>query len=355
MLTALELVDAGLRVTVLERGEVGQESSWAGGGILSPLYPWRYPRAVSRLAAWGQARYRELASRLEKASGIDPEWEPSGLLILDSGEADVARAWAAEQGAVLDTLASEAVAACEPALGSPPESALWLPEVAQIRNPRLLKAVKGALTSADVTFLERTEVQALELTESRIRGVRTNRGPVAGDKVVVAGGAWTGGLLRDYAPEVRVEPVRGQMILFKTRPGTVRRVVLRGGRYLVPRRDGRVLVGSTLEYVGFDKHTTEQAFAELRQAALALTPALAEFPIERHWAGLRPGSPDGVPYIGAHPEIQGLYVNSGQFRNGVVLGPASARLVADIVVERSPILDPADYALDLHREGDFRT
>ncbi len=355
MLTALELADAGLRVTLLERREVGRESSWAGGGILSPLYPWRYPPAVSRLAAWGQGRYPELASRLAKASGVDPEWERSGLLILDTEEAPAAQAWAAEQGAVVATLRSEAVSGWEPGLGGAPDAALSLPQVAQIRNPRLLKALRRVLVSLGVTILEQAEVQGLDVVGSRVRGVHTATGPVAGEQVVVAAGAWTGPLLGDRMAEVRVEPVRGQMILFRGQPGTVRRIVLRKGYYLVPRRDGRVLAGSTLEFVGFDKRTTEEARATLREAALTLIPALADAPVERHWAGLRPGSPNGVPYIGAHTEIRGLYVNAGQFRNGVVLAPASARLMADIVLERSPILDPADYALELPREGDFRT
>ncbi len=188
-----------------------------------------------------------------------------------------------------------------------------------------------------------------------LRGVLTDNGAVAGQSVVLAGGAWTGALLGEHAGLVRVVPVLGQMILFRASPGTVRPTVLHKGRYLVPRRDGRVLAGSTLEYVGFDKRTTEAALSELRRAAVKLIPALADAPVERHWAGLRPGSPNGVPFIGAHSEIRGLYVNAGQFRNGVVLGPGSARLMADIVLERSPILDPADYALDLPRNGDFRT
>jgi glycine oxidase len=133
------------------------------------------------------------------------------------------------------------------------------------------------------------------------------------------------------------------MILLRGQPGQVRRIVLDGGRYVIPRRDGRILVGSTLEHVGFDKTTTDSARSDLHAAALRLIPALADCELEHHWAGLRPGSPTGVPCIARHPDLTNLYINAGHYRNGVVLGPASARLLADILLERAPELDPEAY------------
>jgi glycine oxidase len=123
------------------------------------------------------------------------------------------------------------------------------------------------------------------------------------------------------------------------------RVVVWQGHYLIPRRDGHILAGSTVEYVGFDKSTTTEALEELRDAAHALVPTLKLLPVEYQWAGLRPGSPQGIPYIGEHSRLKGLYVNTGHFRNGIVTGPASARLLADILLEREPILDPVPYTL----------
>jgi len=127
------------------------------------------------------------------------------------------------------------------------------------------------------------------------------------------------------------------------------RMVLEDSRYIIPRLDGRVLFGSTLEHTGFDKSITEDARHELHALATHRFPVLADCKLERHWAGLRPGSPEGIPYIGRHPELHNLYVNAGHFRNGIVLGPASARLLADLVLQRTPILSPAPYALDAAR------
>jgi glycine oxidase len=139
------------------------------------------------------------------------------------------------------------------------------------------------------------------------------------------------------------------MILFLARPGQINHITLCQDRYVIPRRDGHVLLGSTLERTGFVKATTAEAKEELYRTAVEMFPILKRTPIEDHWAGLRPGSPSGIPYIGAYPGIEGLYLNAGHFRNGVVTGPASARLAADLMLGRVPIADPAPYALDAER------
>lgn len=345
MLTARELALAGNRVRLVERGSVGRESSWAGGGILSPLHPWRYPDEVTALAAWSQPRYPVLAKELHEQSGIDPQWVRSGLLMLDTSQREEALAWAGRHGYPMELLADEAVRRCEPALGASAAEALFMPEVAQVRNPRLLQAMRGSLQVLGVTLSEGHEVTGLKIFGERVHGVSTNMGEFEAGTVIVAGGAWTARLLAGTGIDMQVRPVRGQMLLFDAEPGVVSRIVLDGDRYVIPRRDGKVLVGSTVEETGFLKETTEEAFETLKAAALALIPRLGDYPVAHHWAGLRPGSPRGVPYVGPHPELRGLYVNAGHFRNGVVLGLASARLLADLVLGREPALDPAPYAL----------
>jgi glycine oxidase len=346
MLTARELALAGAKVTLLEKGALGQESSWAGGGILSPLHPWRYPEAVTALAQWSQAHYPALTEALAAQTGIDPEWTQSGLLWLDADEKDEALRWASGHRYGLQLIEGAAVGACEPAVGTPSGEALWLPEVAQVRNPRLLQAMRAEIRRLDVTVREGVEVRGFRTQAGTIQGIVTSGGEMTAGSVLLAGGAWTGALLQETGINLPVKPVRGQMLLFQGQPGLVRRMVMKGDRYVIPRRDGRILVGSTLEDVGFKKETTAEAFADLRAAAIGIIPALADLPIERHWAGLRPGSPTGVPYVGEHPGVRGLYVNAGHFRNGVVLGLASCRLAADLILAREPILDPAPYTLN---------
>lgn len=343
MLSARELARAGCRVALFDQGRTGRESTWAGGGILSPLYPWRFDDAVTTLARWGQLRYADFAEELRRESGIDPEYEPSGLLILDSEEQAQALAWAQRWQVDLEPVASAQIRRIEPQLGEVPEHALWLPEVGQLRNPRLARAARGSLDALGVAIFEQQPVEELLIRDGAVRGIKSRGETWSAGQVVIAGGAWSAGMLAPLGIELAVRPVRGQMILYRGEPDRLRRIVLSRDRYLIPRRDGRVLVGSTIEEVGFDKSTTDEALAELRAEALRLVPALADFPVEHHWAGLRPGSPHGIPYIYEVPGVAGLFLNTGHFRNGVVLGLGSARLLADLLLERQPVVSPEPY------------
>ncbi|TVQ88611.1 MAG: glycine oxidase ThiO [Chromatiaceae bacterium] len=348
LMTAYELDAAGAKVTLVEMGDTGRQSSWAGGGILSPLYPWRYGGAVNALAAWSQAVYPEFCTRLFEESGVDPEYNRCGLMILDVVDEDAALAWAEAQGVAVEVLDRAAMEEKEPALEPRLERALWLPEIGQVRNPRLTRALRGAIVKR-VRVREEEEVLELRVSDGRITGVRTTAGEIAAEQVIVCTGAWTAQLLEKIGRKPQIQPVRGQMILFYAKPGQIRHVNLYRDRYVIPRKDGRVLIGSTIEEAGFDKRTTAEAKEELYRIAVELFPLLKRTPIEDHWAGLRPGSPSDIPYICPYPGVEGLFINAGHFRNGLVTGPASARLAADLVLGREPILPVSAYALDARR------
>lgn len=343
MLIARELGELGFSVRLIDRGELGHEASWAGGGILSPLYPWRYPEAVNRLARYGQARYAELARRLFEESDVDPEWEPSGLLMPGIPDHELARRWADEQGVEYEWLDAESMRRCEPALTAIHTGGMWLPGIAQLRNPRLVKALCGSIKRSDVVIETGNPVSELQVQAGRVSGVHTKMGFRESRLVVIAGGAWSANLLANWSPPP-IRPVRGQMAIFRASPGQLRRIVLQGDRYLIPRRDGRIVIGSTLEEVGFDTSVTKEACTSLVQSARMMMPALAELPIEHQWAGLRPGSPQGIPVIGEHPDIHGLFVNTGHYRNGVVMGLGSVRVLIDLLLDRTPVIDPTPYS-----------
>lgn len=343
MLTARELQQRGVEVLLLEKGVLGGESSWAGGGILSPLYPWRYADAVNVLARYGQQHWAAISQQLREESGIDPEYTVSGMLVLDAQPLDGVMAWAQTWRQRLELVRDEALHRLEPGLAADYHSALWLPEIAQVRNPRLVKSLRGSLQQRGIKFIEGAEVCSLELVHGRVQAVHTATTRYVTQNVVVAGGAWSARILQQLGQSPRVEPVKGQMIVLRGEPGQLKSIVLSQGRYLIPRRDGRILVGSTLEYTGFDKQITTEAGASLYASALKILPQLERLPIEHHWAGLRPGSEQGVPYICRHPQIDGLYINTGHFRNGVILGAASARLLTDLLTGVEPAIDPAFY------------
>lgn len=349
MLTARELHQAGVRVVLIERGELGGESTWAGGGILSPLYPWRYTDAVNRLATYSQQLYPDIAEQLYRESGVDPQYTRSGMLILDAQQDAQADAWARQWHMSLQHLHDQNLHDCEPALDSSFTSGLYLSEIAQLRNPRLVKALRGSLLHHGVVCHEHTEVTGLQISTNTIRGITTNRGRFSADRVIVAGGAWSRDIIGRYGQPPAIEPVKGQMIVFRGEPGMLRRMILFDNRYVIPRRDGRILAGSTLEYTGFEKQTTEEALHRLRASAIEMVPSLQGLVVEHHWSGLRPGSPSGIPYICEHPQIHGLYLNSGHFRNGVVLGAASCRLMRDLILGKEGDISPLPYALSAQR------
>jgi len=345
MLTAYFLSKEGFDVALLEQGQVCRESSWAGGGILSPLVPWDYPDAVSELVQWSQRNYPGLVTELRDISGIDPQWQQSGLLMAGVQMDEQIRQWKRKYHCGIVQLRPGEVREIEPELAQMSADSLLLPAVAQIRNPRMCRALAVCLRIQGVAVHEYARVEGLRIEAGKVTAVRTAEREFCAGRVVIAAGAWSSRLLAGIMPVLPVEPVRGQMIQFAASPRLLRHIVLAGGHYLIPRMDGLVLAGSTLEYTGFDKKTTQEAREALTEFAIRLVPALARCEIVNHWSGLRPGKADGIPLIGKHNDINGLYLNTGHFRNGVVLAPASARLLLDIMMERESFTSSAPYSL----------
>ena len=349
MLSARELAASGDRVAILDKNQFGQESSWAGGGILSPLYPWRYNAAVNYLASWGQSHYPDFAQKLKDETGVDSECLNSGLLILELSEQEkeAAISWASKTQSCMSILNKEAFIEIEPELfKTQTQSGIWMPEVHQIRNPYFVKALKTYLINhKNIDLFEGYEVQSLLSGNNRVDGCVTSKGKIYADNIIIAGGAWSSKILSVFETRIDIEPVKGQMLLFKGPQGKLKRIILSKDRYVIPRKDGHILVGSTLEKTSFDKSTTESAKLELMLEAKRILPAIEDMALVKHWAGLRPGSPDGIPYIGKYPLMDNLYINSGHYRNGVVLGLASARLLADIVLKRQEIINPDLYSI----------
>jgi len=332
LLSALTLAQAGLKVEVLDQQRVARESTWAGAGILSPLLPWNYGDEVNALSERGRALWPQLSQELLAKTGIDPEYWPCGMAV--SGSFDLAAALSWCDGHAWPCTISD---------NDTNAPRLWLPTVAQARNPRLAKALAAACRTSGIHIHEHTAVRQIEVKDDKVVGLNTDSTRRTAGKYLVTAGAWSTQLLGADSANVHIGPVRGQLLLYQLPPGALSHVIYHSGKYIVPRRDGHILVGSTLEDVGFDKSTTDIAKHELQAFAHTALPALADVSPIGQWSGLRPGSPGNIPTIGRHPRIENLYINSGHFRYGVTMAPATAELILQLILDQPSTLPSDPY------------
>lgn len=339
---AFELAKRGASVTVYDRAEPGRAASWAGAGMLAPYSEALNDRELLALCHASLGMFPDFVAELRERTGVDAKLVHAGTLhvALD----DVAAAALPERAAAMRGCGARAAVlerrdavAHEPMVGREVRGAIHVANEAYVDNRRLSRALVAACAGAGVQFASAGTV-AVECDARRVRGIRTERGFVAAAAVVNAGGAWAGEL--SGVPErarVAVRPVAGEMLALAVPNGFARGLVWSGSTYLVPRDDGRLLIGATVVERGFDQRVTARGVEALLAVALRIAPALGEFALVETWAGLRPGSHDGRPYLGATP-VDGYFVASGHYRNGILLAPVTARALAAVVSgEASPV------------------
>jgi glycine oxidase len=286
---------------------------------------------------------------LHERTGIDNGYLRCGGLEFVGEEGEAAEQEWRGDGIVFEHLDAAALARLEPSLAPDLGPAFYLPDMAQLRNPRHLKALLVGCASWGVRLRPSCPIHAFETQGARVTAVCTGAGRCEAGRFLLAAGAWSGPLLELVGWYPGIRPIRGQIALLNTGVPLVRRILLWGARYLVPRPDGRVLIGSTEEDVGFEKRTTAVAISELLKLACKLVPALANAHLERCWAGLRPGSPDGLPFLGRVPDYDNLFVAAGHFRAGIQLSPATALVMRELLLGQ-PLTVPLDaFGLDRRR------
>lgn len=358
---ARELADRGLSVRVLARDATRDTASWAAAGIFPPAPDFAAASANERLTAYSDRLHRIWAEELRSETGIDNELGQCGGLHLahdDRGTArlhEAALAWRAK-GTCCEQLTARNVAAQEPALRAAVEqgrieSGLLLPEEMRIRPPRHLEALHQSCRMRGVEITSSANVRAIDVANGKIEGIRIARGEggaatdtVRADRYCLAAGAWSGHLAESLGLHIETRPIRGQIALLRLPEQVLTRVVNVGLRYLVPRSDGRLLVGSTIEDAGFEKITMPQTIQRLLEFAHALLGPLPDAAIEQSWAGLRPGSVDGLPFLGATQACSNAFVAAGHFRAGLHQSTGTAVMLADLMTGRTPALDPAPFA-----------
>jgi glycine oxidase len=358
---ARELAGRGLSVRVLARDASRDTASWAAAGIFPPAPDFAAASANERLTAYSDRLHRTWAEELRNETGIDNELEQCGGLHLARDERGIARlrdsqsAWLAK-GALCDWLTGPDLAAQEPALRAAVEQGqivggLLLSEEMRIRPPRHLDALYQSCRMRGVEIVPAADVREIDVRNGRIERLvigqaddSTTTDTIQADRYCLAAGAWSGHLAASLGLQIETRPIRGQIALLRLPEQVLSRVVNVGLEYLVPRADGRLLIGSTIEDAGFEKITTPQTIQRLLEFAERLLGPLPDATLEQSWARQRPGSLEGVPIIGATPSCSNAFVAAGHFRAGLHQSTGTAVLLADLMTGRTPALDLASFA-----------
>jgi len=336
---ARALAQRGVRdVIVIERSGLGAEASSAAAGMLAPQAEADCADDFFQLCCQSRDLYPAFAQALEEETGIDIELESAGTLYLgfteeDERELEHRFQWQSRAGLRIDKLSADEARMFEPAISHRASCALRFPLDSQVENRKLISALATANEALGVQLLTGVSVDALRLDRSRMTGIETSIGFIACEKAVLAGGAWTTQILSGRLPNPRIEPVRGQMLCFAATPQISQHVIYSPRGYLVPRRDGRLLSGSTSENAGFDKRVTAAGIQSIIESALEISPRIAGLSLTSSWSGLRPRAADGLPVLGPCAEIDGVYYATGHYRNGILLTPITADLLSDSIID----------------------
>lgn len=346
---ALALRGAG-DICVIERSSLGNEASFAAAGMLAPQAEADAPDHLFDLTCRSRDLYPSFAAALREESGVDIELDTTGTLYLALTEHDLIEIqtrfdWQSQAGLPVDKLTAPQARELESCISTSVLEALRFPLDVQVENRRLLTALANSLMKQGVATTTETNVESLRIDRNRIAGVQTTRGLVSCSTVVVAAGTWSGFIHFSERTEKRIpsiRPVRGQIVCLDAKPQLTRHVIYSPRGYLVPRRDGRLLAGSTAEEAGFAKRVTAGGIGAIIENALEISPAISSLPIVDTWAGLRPRAADGLPVLGPCDEIAGLFYATGHYRNGILLAPVTGELIAEAVIEgkASSVLAP---------------
>ena len=346
---AYELARHGQRVHVIDRGQPGGEASWAGAGILPPanlataIHPWDQLRGLSNQV------HPQWARELRQESGIDTGFRRcGGIYLARSGGEAAALAGLMDafvrEDVEVRRLAEDDLTVVEPALlpafqAGRLRSVYLAPGESQLRNPHHLRALFLASASRGVRISADQSVVGFDVKGHRLRSVLTESGNHTAANICITSGAWTYRLLSQLGIPTGIMPIRGQIVLLRCPTKVFHHILNEGPRYLVPRDDGRILVGSSEEEAGYDKSTTTEVLEELKQLAYDLVPSLTQGSVERTWAGLRPGSFDGMPYIGRLPGLDNAFVAAGHFRSGLSTSPGTAIVLGQLMRGQTPQID----------------
>ncbi|MDQ3088385.1 MAG: glycine oxidase ThiO [Acidobacteriota bacterium] len=336
--TARQLHKKGVaKITILERGKLGQEASHAAAGMLAPNAETEKRDDFFNLCNDSNKLYRTFAAELFDETGVDIELDQNGTLFLAFTEMDAAEIQRRfelqrKNGGQVEHLTASDIRKIEPFISPDVHEGLFFPNDWQVENRKLLEALQKYAFLNKIEICENIEIKNLLTESGKITGAETATKKFLAEKVVLATGAWTSLIKAKDFQLPQVKPIRGQMLSFQTSKRLFQQVIYSPRGYIVPRMDGRILVGATVEDVGFDKSVTPDGIDFLLETAFEIAPSLVNLEWSEKWAGLRPRSADGLPILGAFPAIENLFIATAHYRNGILLAPLTAKILADKIV-----------------------
>lgn len=339
---ARQLHKKGVRkITILERGKIGAEASHAAAGMLAPNAETDKLDDFFFLCDESNKLYPRFAEELLDETGVDIELDKNGTLYLAFNESDVEEIrrrfrWQSGTGFKVEHLTARETRRIEPFVSPDVLESLFFPNDWQVENRRLIDALRKYAATNFIEIRENTEITRLLSENRKITGAETATEKFFAGKVILANGAWTSLLKADNFILPSVKPIRGQIISFQTAKRLFRKVIYSPRGYLVPRADGRILAGATVEDVGYDKSVTADGIEFLRENALEIAPSLVNLEIAEKWAGLRPFAADGLPVLGGFANVENLFLATAHYRNGILLAPLTAEILAANIVENKP-------------------
>ncbi len=339
---ARELHQKGIRkITILERGEIGKEASFAAAGMLAPQAEADRADEFFDFCNESKNLFPLLSEKLLDETGVDIELDQSGTLYAAFTETDVEEIrerfdWQKAHGLEVEHLSANETHQLEPFISPDSLESLIFPNDWQVDNRKLIQALRKFAEINDINIVENAGVTEFKGENRRVKTVRTSGGPTfRADQIIVTAGAWSSLIRLENAvlPFPTVKPIRGQMIAFHTAKRLFSRVIYSPRGYIVPRKDGKILAGATVEDVGYENETTESGIESLLESSREISPSIANLSIDEKWSGLRPFSFDGLPIVGALSDIDNVFAATGHYRNGILLAPMTAKILADKIVD----------------------
>lgn len=327
------------RIAVLEKGETGREASYAAAGMLAVQSETDKPDEFFDFCSESNRLFSQFAEELFQETGVDIELDREGTLYLAFDETEVEKIkkrfdWQKKAGLAVEKLSAIETHKLEPFVSPDILGSLYFPNDWQVENRKLLRALEKYCELYGIEIRENTEVKNLLIENRKIAGAETETEKFRAETVILATGVWTSLIKAGSFLLPEIKPVRGQMIEFQTAKRLFGKVIYSPRGYLVPRRDGRILSGATVEDAGFDKTVSESATGFLRENALEIAPGLVNLDIRDQWVGLRPFASDGLPVLGAFGEIENLFIATAHYRNGILLAPATAKVLAEKIADK---------------------